>query len=218
MVGSSGGLPEHSSATRPGGRAGLDGSRPAEPAETLSERTAQAEVARLRSGLLAGRGPGASQQETARYMHDRPTVGAVPTVIERELVQVRSGLARGDADAAALVVRRARAQLSEVLDTLAGELVPSRLAHRTMEVARARCALLLGAPPPSGFSSATPDARPGSARSGKASRTREEWWWRVAVRAAAAGAATSLGLVSLACTRGRRRNRTAPRSPRRPAR
>lgn len=79
---------------------------------------AQGEVARLRRRLLHGRGPGASERELAPYMHDRAFLGAVPTMVERELVQVQTGRARGDAAAIEDNLGQMRASLAATIDEL----------------------------------------------------------------------------------------------------
>ena len=50
------------------------------------EHDPSARVAALRAAVLAGRGPGASEQEIADHTRDRPWLGAVPAPLERALV------------------------------------------------------------------------------------------------------------------------------------
>lgn len=178
----------------PGSRMQREGNgRRAPGPVTASGHDVQAEIAGLRGRLLGGRGPGATRQETAQYMSERATVGAVPTVIERELVGIRAGLARGDTDALSRDADRARDNLAETLDALASRMAPRRLASRSIEAGRARAALVLGVPT---GTEATSPAGAGA-------------WWRVAVRAAALGAAVTVGL-GLLVRAGRRPGTTTP--------
>ncbi len=52
-----------------------------------------AEIQRLREQLLGGRGPGATERERTVFMHNRPTLGALPTMIEREGLTLNEAVA-----------------------------------------------------------------------------------------------------------------------------
>ena len=71
----------------------------------------QEEVARLRSTLLAGRGPGASRAEFLRHTRGRTVVGDRPVTLERESVAREAAAARRDADELLLHVVTARSHL-----------------------------------------------------------------------------------------------------------
>jgi hypothetical protein len=53
-------------------------------------------ITQLHRALLAGRGPGASEQEIAEHTRDRPWLGAVPAPVERALVERQSARLRAD--------------------------------------------------------------------------------------------------------------------------
>jgi hypothetical protein len=59
------------------------------------------ELTRLRTGLLAGRGPGASEAEILRHTRDRPALGAVPPPVERAITAGQARQARAGVPAAA---------------------------------------------------------------------------------------------------------------------
>lgn len=155
---------------------GLDGSLLTPPPDLIQD-----ELVRLRGRLLGGRGPGASDREIAAHTKGRRTVGALPTVVERELVQIRAELARGDADALMTDLDRFRARLASTLDELVWRAAPRHLQAQAIRAARARCAALLGAPAPERSSS-------------EVTGTRGDELWPVAVRAAAFGAAATVTL------------------------
>lgn len=67
-----------------------DSSRPDEVAAEVARR-----LARYRAELMGGRGPGASEDELARHMSYRPTLGGQPSAISRELLHLRTDRARG---------------------------------------------------------------------------------------------------------------------------
>jgi hypothetical protein len=71
----------------------------------------QAEIARLRSTVLAGRGPGASRAEFLSNTRGRTVVGDRPVTLEREAVAREASAARHDADALLLHVVTARSLL-----------------------------------------------------------------------------------------------------------
>jgi hypothetical protein len=73
--------------------------------------SAQAEVTRLRSTLLAGRGPGASRAEFLRHTRGRTIVGDRPVTLEREAVAREAAAARHDADELLLHLVTARSHL-----------------------------------------------------------------------------------------------------------
>lgn len=73
--------------------------------------SAQAAVERLRSSLLAGRGPGADRAEFLRHTRGRTVVGDRPVALEREAVAREAAAARGDADELLLHVVTARSHL-----------------------------------------------------------------------------------------------------------
>lgn len=68
----------------------------AKPAEAEDVApTVAAMLARFRAEILAGRGPGASEDELARHTTDRPTVGGRSTAVSREMLHVRTARHRG---------------------------------------------------------------------------------------------------------------------------
>lgn len=160
---------------------------------------AQAEIRRLRHGLLGGRGPGASEREIARHTRDRPVTGAVPTVIERELVQVSTGLARGDLYAIERDLQPVRARLAVTLDALGERLAPHQLGTQLIRAARARIRALLGGHPEPAAPPAGPAADAGPPGAAPA---RDHPWgrWRVAAAGAAFGVLVTLATGRLTRT------------------
>jgi hypothetical protein len=77
----------------------------------LEAAAPQAELRRLRSTLLAGRGPGASRAEFLRNTRGRTVVGDRPVALERESVAREAAAARRDADELLLHVVTARSHL-----------------------------------------------------------------------------------------------------------
>lgn len=71
----------------------------------------EAEIARLRSTVLSGRGPGASPAEVLGHTRARTVVGDRPVALEREAVAREASAARQDADALLLHVVTARSLL-----------------------------------------------------------------------------------------------------------
>ncbi len=205
-----------------------DGGLSPEPAPPLGPEVGEpdAEIERLRRRLLGGRGPGASERELTVFMHNRPTLGALPTMIERELVQVHTDLARGDAATIAEDLERVRLQLAGTLDQLAARLSPAGLAASVRRHMQVRFAVLLGLPswqpgeePEQTGGSASDAGRSMTDSAGVAARAScaapvgNPWWWQVAIRSFAVGAGGStLAAMVLAVLVVRRRSRTAPRS------
>ena len=208
------------------GEASMDGGEvaPADGGVTDGERAqdqrAQDQVGRLRRQLLGGHGPGASDREVARHTRERPTVGAVPMMIERELVQVRTDLARSDPAAIEQDLERTRARLTATIEEFTGRLVPRRLATQAAHAVRTRIEALPGGsaqPPAPGPAAGRRDARPpeNDATAATPAQTplggyrpvEDEQWRRVAAAAAALGAAATLGLGRLILTVHRRLNR-----------
>ncbi len=203
------------------GEASMDGGEvaPADGGVTDAER-AQDQVGRLRRQLLGGHGPGASDREVARHTRERPTVGAVPMMIERELVQVRTDLARSDPAAIEQDLERTRARLTATIEELTGRLAPRRLATQAAHAVRTRIEALPGGsaqPPAPGPAAGRRDARPPESDATAATPTQnplggyrpveDEQWRRVAAAAAGLGAAATLGLGLLILTVHRRLNR-----------
>lgn len=111
--------------------------------------SAQAEVARLRSTLLAGRGPGASRAEFLRHTRGRTIVGDRPVTLEREAVAREAAAARHDADGLLLHVVTARSHLRTDVGALRDRwkaepppLTPARLLRPLAQSRRLRRALL----------------------------------------------------------------------------
>lgn len=61
---------------------------------TDDAESVQRRIRQFRDRLLAGRGPGASPRETARFMRDRPTLGAQSSPTAREDVAAEAAIAR----------------------------------------------------------------------------------------------------------------------------
>ncbi len=80
---------------------------------------ASARVEQLRGALLAGRGPGASEQEIAEHTRDRPLLGAVPPPVERALVARQAGHLRAGEPVTSRIARR-QARQHERRAALAG--------------------------------------------------------------------------------------------------
>ncbi|PSL02700.1 hypothetical protein CLV30_1095 [Haloactinopolyspora alba] len=58
----------------------------------------QQAVTRARTQVLTGRGAGADRAEIARATRERPTLGALPAPLERELVHLHTALIRSETD------------------------------------------------------------------------------------------------------------------------
>lgn len=56
--------------------------------DDTGDMTTQRTVAAVRAQVMGGRGAGASSAEIARFTHERPTLGALPAPLERELVHL----------------------------------------------------------------------------------------------------------------------------------
>lgn len=78
----------------------------------------QRRIRRYREHLLAGRGPGASPEETAPQMRDRQWLGGVPAAVARQHEADQATLAGGDPPAVEDVIIRQRAELSITLAAL----------------------------------------------------------------------------------------------------
>lgn len=78
----------------------------------------QRRIRQYRERLLAGRGPGASPEETAPQMRDRQWLGGVPAAVARQREADRAALAGGDPPAVEDVIIRQRAELSATLTAL----------------------------------------------------------------------------------------------------
>lgn len=87
----------------------------------------QAEVGRLRSTVLGGRGAGASTSEFLGHTRARLTVGGIPVPALREEVARDAAVARHDPDALALQVAGDRRRLAANFDVLRPHLRPQRL-------------------------------------------------------------------------------------------
>lgn len=96
------------------------------------------ELARLRAGLLAGRGPGASEEEILRHTRDRPALGAVPPAAERAVTAGQASLARAGAPPAAAGRTSAhlRARWRVVAGTAAATLLLRSAIHRLLDSRR----------------------------------------------------------------------------------
>lgn len=68
--------------------------------------------------VLAGRGPGASPEETALWMRDRQSLGGVRVAVARQREADQAALAGGNASGVADVKIRQRAELSAALIAL----------------------------------------------------------------------------------------------------
>jgi len=73
----------------------------------------QQEIARLRAGVLGGRGPGADEAELLAHQGDRALLGALPCATERAIVALQTRAARGCA-----TLRELRAEAQRIRRTL----------------------------------------------------------------------------------------------------
>jgi len=80
----------------------------------------QRRIRQHRERLLAGRGPGASPEETALQMRDRQWLGGVPAAVARQREADQATLASGDPPAVEDVIIRQRAELPAPLTALTG--------------------------------------------------------------------------------------------------
>lgn len=94
----------------------------------------QAEVARLRTTVLHGRGPDASTSEFLQGTRARSRVGGVPVAERRERVARAAAAAGNDAEALALEVAADRDRLAGTLGAVRAQLQPGAVRGR----ARAR--------------------------------------------------------------------------------
>lgn len=104
----------------------------------------QRRIRQHRERLLAGRGPGASPDETALQMRDRQWLGGVPAAAARQQEADQSALAAGDRPAVEDVIIRQRAQLSATLTALTGHLGTLR-AEAVSSLRRSLIAAAVGA-------------------------------------------------------------------------
>jgi hypothetical protein len=68
------------------GLSGIDESTERSRGVSRDEQEPAERIAQLHRALLAGRGPGACEQEIAEHTRERPWLGAVPAPVERALV------------------------------------------------------------------------------------------------------------------------------------
>lgn len=83
-----------------------------------SPHVVSAALARLRSDLYGGRGPGISEADRLANTSLRPTIAGVPTAASREQLHLRTLRARGEFDTATSEARWAAAQFSAPNDTI----------------------------------------------------------------------------------------------------
>lgn len=163
---------------------------------TVEARETQARVAALRDQLLGGRGPGASREELAANMHDRVMLGAIPAMVERELVARRTQVARGrDTTAAERVIDEERTAVAATVTQILERLAPGRVATHAVAASRRRVEVLLG----------VPDRRRDDAERATARNDidfADPRWWRVLAAGAAMGAAgVAVAVASFSCRR-----------------
>src|SRR5487761_1593711 len=96
------------------------------------------ELARLRAGLLAGRGPGASEEEILRHTRDRPALGAVPPPAERAMTAEQASQARAGTPprTAGRMPAQPRARWRVVAGTAAAPLLLRSVIHRLLHSRR----------------------------------------------------------------------------------
>jgi hypothetical protein len=96
------------------------------------------ELTRLRVGLLAGRGPGASEQEILRHTRDRPALGAVPPPVERATTAEQASQARAGVPPrnAGRWPAQPRARWRVVAGTAAATLLLRSVTHRLLSSRR----------------------------------------------------------------------------------
>ncbi len=97
-----------------------------EAAYSTDPEEIQRRIRQYRERLLAGRGPGASPEETAPQMRDRQWLGGVPAAVARQQAADQSTLAGGAPPAVEDVVIRQRAELSASLTALTERLYTLR--------------------------------------------------------------------------------------------
>lgn len=102
----------------------------------------QERIDQARARVLGGRGPGASQDEIARWTRDRPTLGDRPSADALERLAAQTRLARGEPHEIVQVVREDRAEVSATVAALAGR-VRRRPVVRATARAVPACALVL---------------------------------------------------------------------------
>jgi hypothetical protein len=96
------------------------------------------ELTRLRAGLLAGRGPGASEEEILRHTRDRPAVGAVPPPVERAMTAGQTRQERAGTPPAVLgrAPAQPRAQWRVVAASAAATLMLRSVIHHLLSSRR----------------------------------------------------------------------------------
>lgn len=80
----------------------------------------QFRIRQLRTGLLSGRGPGATTDEITRWQRDRPLLVPQPVPAERQQVADQAILARGDPREIEHLIVRRRASLAALAGQLRG--------------------------------------------------------------------------------------------------
>lgn len=145
----------------------------------------QARIAALRRQVLGGRGPGASSEELSVHMHERVMLGAVPAILERELVAQQTALARGrDTTAIQRVIDRERDAVVVTVSQIVDRLAPGRAVTRAIQEGRRRMAALLDMP--TGGNGDAVASRPSTVSD---RHQADLWRWRIFVIGAANGAA-----------------------------
>ncbi len=96
------------------------------------------DLTRLRTGLLAGRGPGASDEEILRHTRDRPALGAVPPPVERAMTAGQARQARAGTPLAApgRALAQSRAPWRVMAASAAATLLLRSVIHRLLSSRR----------------------------------------------------------------------------------
>ncbi|HEX9040509.1 MAG TPA: hypothetical protein VF838_05705 [Trebonia sp.] len=115
-----------------------------EAAYSTDPEEIQRRIRQHRERLLAGRGPGASPEETALQMRDRQSLGGVPAAVARQQEADQATLAGSDPPGVEDVIIRHRAELSATLTALTGRLYAVR-AGTVTSVRRSLVAAAVGA-------------------------------------------------------------------------
>ncbi|MHA6783258.1 hypothetical protein ACVGOW_20030 [Pseudonocardia saturnea] len=97
----------------------------------MKPEPADVALARIRAGLLGGRGPGATPAEVAAHTRDRDRLGGRPVAELRAGLAARTARARGEPDALAEVTASATDALAGTLAAVRERLDPIRAAGRS---------------------------------------------------------------------------------------
>ncbi len=178
-----------------------DGHASYRPNLSSDARETQARINALRDRLLGGRGPGASSEELATNMRDRVMLGAIPAMVEREMVARRTEVARGRNTAAMQqLIDQERAAVAATVTQILERLAPGRVVTHAVAASRRRVEVLLGVP-----IGRRDNAQRASEGAGNDQGFADPRWWRVFTAGAAIGAAGAIGVLAVASLSQRHR-------------